>query len=186
MKINLVYIALSISILAIGCQKEVRTDLIIPVPNGDFEAWDARPVPDKWTTNSCPECLPAFETYIVRKSADAQTGTSAAGFIYNNVYPSYAFNKFEIDHHPDVLTGHIKSYITAGDTAAIHIDIYSGNNITDSGHYTETFSHTSYVKIEIPITQASAQADSAFIKITGGKKEGTEIIVDNLVLIRKE
>ena len=186
MKINLMCIVLSISIITISCRKEVSQDVIIPVPNGDFETWDARPVLDKWVSNSCPECLPAFETYIVRKTSDAQSGVSAAGFIYNNVYPSYAFNKFGIGQHPSVLTGYIRSNISAGDTATIRIDIYHGNNIVDSGHYFETSSHATYNKFEIPITHSTTHADSALIKITGGKKEGTEMTIDNLVLIKKE
>lgn len=185
MKYTIFLIVLTV-LFAAGCSKESNTDIIIPIPNGDFEIWDERPVLDKWITNSCPECLPAFETYIVRKLAEAQSGSSAASFIYNNVYQSYATNKFEITTDPDLLTGYIKSNITAGDTAMIRIDIIKGNNIVDSGSYFETTSHSGYTKFDIPVSQNSSQTDSAFIQIWGGKKAGTEITVDNLVLSRKE
>ena len=61
----------------------------------------------------------------------------------------YAFHKFQISLHPTMLTGYIKSNIASGDTAIIHIDLYSSNNVVDNGNLFETNSHLNYIKIEI-------------------------------------
>jgi hypothetical protein len=82
------------------------------------------------------------------------------------------------------LTGYIKSTISSGDTAIIHIDLFLGNNIVDNGNWYEISSTDSYKKIEIPISQNSSSADSALIKIVGGKKQNTELYIDNFVFIK--
>ena len=166
----------------ISCTKDNASEQIIPIPNGDFELWDSMPILDNWQTNSCPACLPPFETYIVQKVIDAAHGQFAAKFIYNSVYKSYANNKFSISIHPTQLTGYIKSTIASGDTALIHIDLFSGNTIVDNGNWYATSSTSNYKKIEIPITQNTSTADSAYIRIVGGGKQNTVLYVDNLVL----
>ena len=70
------------------------------------------------------------------------------------------------------------------DTSIIHIDLFSGNNIIDSGNWYGTSSIANYTKVEIPITQTSSTPDSALIKIVGGKKTNTELTVDDLVFIK--
>ncbi|MBL0337163.1 MAG: hypothetical protein IPP73_18075 [Chitinophagaceae bacterium] len=170
----------------LSCKREVANQQIIPIPNGDFEQWDNMPNLSTWQTNSCPACVPPYETYIVMKVTDAANGQFAAKFIYNNVYRSYATNKFAISLHPTSLTGYIKSSITSGDTAIIHIDLYSGNNIVDTGNFYETSSSVSYREINIPISQTATNVDSALIKIIGGKKQNTELSVDNLVFLKND
>ncbi|MFI5187218.1 MAG: hypothetical protein ACHQF0_10860 [Chitinophagales bacterium] len=86
----------------------------------------------------------------------------------------------ELTLHPTLLTGYIKSNMANGDTAIIHVDLFSGNNIVDSGNFYETSSTANYRKIEISISQTSTMADSALIKIVGGKRQNTELYVDNL------
>jgi len=167
-----------------SCKRDIANQQIISIPNGDFELWDNMPNLFIWQTNSCPVCMPPFETYIVQKVTDASHGHFAAKFIYNNVYSSSATNKFAISIHPALLTGYIKSNIAIGDTAIIHIDLFSGNNIIDNGNFYETLSNGSYRKIEIPISQTSSSVDSALIKIVGGKKQSTELYVDNLVFLK--
>jgi hypothetical protein len=167
-----------------GCRKNTANQQIIPIPNGDFELWDTMPNLYDWQTNSCPACLPPYETYIVQKVTDASHGQYAAKFIYNNVYSSLANNKFPISLHPSLLTGYIKSGIANGDTAIIHVDLFSGNNIVDGGNFYETSSNPNYKKIEISISQTSPTVDSALIKIVGGKKQNTELYVDNLVFLK--
>ncbi len=174
----------------ISCNKENNNDSnnqqIIPIPNGDFEFWDNMPNLNTWQTNSCPACAPPYETYIVKKVTDATSGQFAAKFIFNNVYKSYANNKFQISLHPSLLTGYLKSNITSGDTATIHIDFFSGSSIVDSGNLFETTTTTNYRKIEIPISQNNQIIDSALIKIIGGRKVNTEIYIDNLVFIKND
>ncbi|HEY5406886.1 MAG TPA: hypothetical protein VIJ92_07360, partial [Ginsengibacter sp.] len=95
-------------------------------------------------------------------------------------------NKFAISLHPTSLTGFIKSTIASGDTAIIHIDLFSGNNIVDNGNFFETSSNASYRKINIFISQTTTDVDSALIRIVGGKKQNTELTVDNLVLLKND
>ncbi len=169
-----------------ACKKDNVNQQIIPIPNGDFELWDNMPNLYSWQTNSCPACVPPYETYIVKKVTDVSNGQFAAKFIYNNLYNSFANNIFPISLHPTLLTGYIKSTIANGDTATIHIDLFSGNNIIDKGNFYETSSNQTYRKIEIPISQNSLTVDSALIKIIGGKKQATELYVDNLVFLKNE
>ena len=168
----------------LSCKKDSTNQQTISIPNGDFELWDNTSNLYNWQTNSCPVCVPPFETYIIQKVTDASHGQYAAKFIYNNVYRSLAFNKFAISLHPTLLTGFIKSNIENGDTATIHIDLFFENNIVDTGNFYETSSNLSYKKIEIPISQISDSADSALIKIVGGKKNKSELFVDNLIFIK--
>lgn len=171
-----------ITLVCFSCDKSTSIQKHLPIPNGDFEFWNTDPTLYMWQTNSCPFCEPAYETYIVKKVTDATSGLFAARFIFNNVYKSFAFNKFFVSQHPTLLTADLKSNITNGDTATIHIDLYSGNTIVDSGNWDETSSSTTYKKISIPISQNAHSVDSALITITGGKFQNTELFVDNLVL----
>ena len=82
------------------------------------------------------------------------------------------------------MTGYIKSNIANGDTAIIHVDLFSRNNIADNGNFYETSSHVNYRKIEIQISQFSSAVDSALIRIVGGKKQDTELYIDNLVFLK--
>ena len=177
-------ISILIALALFSCSKETAKEQIIPIPNGDFELWDNMPNLLLWKTNSCPLCDPPFETYIVIKVTDAANGLYAAKLIYNNVYNSYANNKFSISSHPTLMTGYIKSTIASGDTAIIHVDLFSGSNVVDSGIWYGTSSTAGYTKIEIPISRNSSSADSALIRIIGGKKQTTELYVDNFVFIK--
>jgi hypothetical protein len=168
-----------------SCRKDTASKQTIPIPNGDFELWDNMPVLLNWQTNSCPACVPPFNTYIVQKVTDAYRGQFAAKLIYNNVFISFAYNKFSISLHPTHLTGYIKSTLASGDTVFIHIDLFSGNNIVDNGNWYETLSTPNYTKIEIPISQNTSSVDSALIRITGGKKQNTELYVDNFELFKR-
>ncbi|MDQ2720221.1 MAG: hypothetical protein M3Z26_10760 [Bacteroidota bacterium] len=167
-----------------SCKKNSSTQQTIAIPNGDFEQWDVMSNLQIWQTNSCPLCVPPYETYVVQKVTDAEHGQFAAKFVYNGVYSSSTSNKFKISLHPTMLTGYIKSNIANGDTAIIHIDLYSENTVIDNGNLFETNSSLNYKKFEIPISQASITIDSALIKIVGGKKQGTQLYVDNLVFIK--
>src|SRR5678815_5293598 len=83
----------------LSCKKEIANQQIIPIPNGDFELWDNMPNLEIWQTNSCPACVPPYETYIVKKVTDAENGQFAVKFVYNNVYSSYENNKFAVSLH---------------------------------------------------------------------------------------
>jgi len=184
MKTVIFFISTLITLALYSCKKDPPGQEIISIPNGDFELWDNMPNLLFWKTNSCPVCDPPWETYIVQKVTDAFSGQFAAKLIFNNVYSSFANNKFAISLHPTLLTGYIRSNITSGDTAIIHIDLLSGNDIVDNGIWYETSSTANYTKIEIPISQNSSYADSALIRIVGGKKQNTVLYVDNFVLIK--
>lgn len=186
MKLTKFTIAIVFILTFFACKKDSNNQQEIPIPNGDFELWDNMPNLYSWQTNSCPACVPPYETYIVKKVTDVSNGQFAAKFIYNNVYNSFANNKFAISLHPTLLTGYIKSNIASGDTATIHIDLFSGGSIIDNGNFYETSSSANYRKIEIPISQSSMTVDSALIKIIGGKKQTTELYVDNLVFLKKD
>ncbi|HUZ60836.1 MAG TPA: hypothetical protein VMU83_18840 [Hanamia sp.] len=166
-----------------SCKKDTSNSQTINIPNGDFEYWDGNGLL-VWQTNSCIPCVPQFQTYIVQKTTDAYSGKFAAKFVYNNVYKSWAYNKFPITIHPSMLTGYVKSSIANGDTTMIHIDLFLGTNIVDSGNWYGTSSIVNYKKIEIPISQTSSTVDSASIKIVGGGKQNTELYVDDLVFIK--
>ena len=183
-------IALSVIILFmltfLSCKKESANQQTILIPNGDFEQWDNNQDLLIWQTNSCSACVPPFETYIVQQVTDAEHGQFAAKFVYNGVYSSSASNKFAISLHPSSLTGYIKSTIASGDTAMIHVDLFSGNNIVDEGNFYETSSNASYRKINISISQTTTNIDSALIKIVGGNKQNTELTVDNFVFLKND
>jgi hypothetical protein len=182
--INL-FISILITLFLCSCKKETEQKIIL-IPNGDFELWDNLNSLLYWQTNSCPACDPPFETYIVQKVTDAYNGLFAAKFIYNNVYSSFANNKFSISSHPTHLTVYIKSNITMGDTVIIHIDLFSGKNIVDNGNWYGTSSTINYEKVEIPVSQNSTSVDSALIRIVGGKKQNTELFVDNVVFFKRK
>ncbi len=179
-----ILISILIASALFSCKKETSNQEIIPVPNGDFELWDMQTLLI-WQTNSCPACDPPFETYIVQKVTDAYSGQFAVKLIYNNVYSSFANNKFSIARHPTYLKGYIKSTISPGDTATIHVDLFLGNNIVDNGSYYEISSTALYKKIEIPLTQNSSSVDSALIRIVGGKKQNTVLYADNFEFVRE-
>ena len=178
------HVLILIILISFSCKKDNEIQQVIPIPNGDFELWDNTPSLISWLTNSCPLCDPPYETYIVQKVTDASNGQFAAKFIYNNVYSSFANNRFPISEHPTLLIAYLKSSIADGDTAVIQIDIFSGNNIVDNASYYETYSNLSFRKVEIPISQNAVFVDSALIKIVGGKKQSTELFVDNLILLK--
>lgn len=183
MKALKIFLSFLFLLFFLSCKKDTSNFQTINIPNGDFENWDGDDLLI-WQTNNCIACVPPFETYIVQKTTDAYSGKFAAKFVYNNVYKSWAYNKFAITIHPSMLTGYVKSSITNGDTATIHIDLFLGTNIVDSGNWYGTSTIPNYKKIEIPISQTSSTVDSASIKIIGGGKQGTELYVDDLVFIK--
>jgi hypothetical protein len=169
----------------ISCKKtDTTVEQLIPIPNGNFESWSSAPMLDIWKTNSCPICLPAFNTYVIEKVTESQDGQFAAKFITSNQYKSIAENKFQISEHPSLLRGFIKSDITSGDTAQIHIDLFSGNTIVDSGNLFATTTNNVYTQIDIPISQNTTNIDSASIKISGGKMQNTTLLIDNIVFVK--
>ena len=166
----------------LSCSKQKTTQTDIPVPNGDFENWDNTLLLSIWETNSCPTCVPPYETYIVQKDNTVFNGQFAAKFIYNNVYAAWAKNTFFVSQHPTILSAYVKCNISTLDTVSIKIDLFTNNSITDSGSWIGTSQISNYTKIDIPITQNSQSVDSATIKIVAGNKSGTELWVDNLKL----
>jgi len=178
-----IIILISIIILS-ACTKDNAK--LIQIPNGDFESW-TNLLPNNWVTNSCPYCLPAFETYIIQQDTPAYEGKYAAKFIYNNVYAATAENKFALSEHPDYLTANVKCNHFGNDTVSVKIKLLKNSIAVDSGQWLGTSTMINYIQIKIPISQTTTQVDSAVINIKGGNKIGlpannTELWIDNLEL----
>src|SRR5258708_27270821 len=108
--INVAICIIAITFIA-SCKKE-NGQPTIPIPNGDFESWTVDNRLQNWVTNSCPECVPPFETYTIQKdSLNTYHGRYAAKFIYNSVYPARAENKFYVPGHPVSLSGYVKASV---------------------------------------------------------------------------
>src|SRR5665647_3425476 len=88
MKTLQLFLSFIFLIAFLSCKKGNSNSQTISIPNGDFEDWDNIPNLLIWQTNSCPACVPPYETYIVQKVSDSYSGQFAAKFIYNNVYQS--------------------------------------------------------------------------------------------------
>ena len=175
-----IFLQCMIPAIIFSCNKNTFDPQFSSIPNGDFEQWDNVSNLLKWQTNSCPVCVPPYEPYVVRKTTEAYHGQFAAEFIYNGVYRSYAKNKFAISVHPSTLNAYVKSNITNGDTVSIHIDLFLGTNVVDSGNWYETNTSGIYKKLGISISQTNPKADSVLITIMGGKKQNTTLFVDDL------
>ena len=157
------------------------------IPNGDFENWGATLRLLDWKTNSCPECVPPYETYIIqRESSYVYHGHYAALFIYNNVYPAWAENKFPISVDPLNLKGFVRCSTIGSDSVSIKIKLYRNLAVVDSGQWIGTASIPNYELVTIPITQNATSVDSVLIRIQGGHKNNlgntTSFWVDNLIL----
>ena len=166
-----------------GCHKKTDVQPTIPIPNGDFESWTGTERLQGWLSNSCPECMPPVETYIVQQDAGAYHGRYDAKFIYNNAYPAWAQNTFYIASHPVSLTAFVKSSILGADTVSIKIRLYKNTTEVDSGHWIGTTSITLFTKIVIPITQSSMQVDTAKILITGGHVNSTNLATNTILWV---
>src|SRR5262249_54602407 len=136
----------------------------------DFEGWTTGDELQLWKTNSCPECQPNLNTYIVQKTTEAYHGQYAAKFLFNGVYPATAYSSFRVPSHPFELVGYTKCALTEHDTVSIKVRIFSGNAVVDSGEWVNTTSIAQYQKFTIPITKSAAKADSVMISIRGGNK----------------
>ena len=158
-----------------GCIKENSTSPS-NLPNGDFEGWTVNDVLQDWKTNSCPECVPPYESYIVQKTSEAYHGQYAAKLIYNGVFPAMASNKFALPAHPQALCGYAKCTLNENDTVFVRVQVFSQNAVVDSGQWISTTSVPQYQKFNIAITQSSALADSVLITIRGGNKLNTSNI----------
>ncbi len=187
-----VFIVCSTLITFASCSKDNNdqyvspevTPQIISIPNGDFENWNNFLLQD-WITNSCPICIPPYESYIVQRDSNSYQGAFAAKFIYNNVFNSWAEDRFLISAHPVHLIAYVKCNLLGTDTVSIKVVIFSNAVAVDSGAWFGTSSIGNYAQILIPISQNSSQADSAVISIHGGNQIGypsnnTELWVDAL------
>ena len=163
-----------------ACSKTDNNQSGSLIPNGDFETWDSNPSLAIWQTNSCPLCLPPFETYIVQKTSDHQSGNYAAKFIYNGVYKSSAQQKFRVGSNPVGLSFYTKSQIVSGDTATIFCRLTQKDSVTDSAYLYVTKASDTYLFSKMAFKQSAIQADSVFVRIEGGHKTGTELTIDNM------
>ena len=130
MKNILTTVIITSLILSSGCSKQgsASNTLTIPIPNGDFESWQFQE-PLIWQHNSCPPCLPPFETYIVRQDTSAYQGQFAAKLLYNNVYPATVQNMFFVAGHPNDLTAFVKTNMAANDSVTVKVKLYKKNSL---------------------------------------------------------
>jgi hypothetical protein len=195
MKTSFSLITLLVFFTIAGCEKETivqenpdhNNKLQITIPNGDFENWDPGFWLSDWQTNSCPLCLPAYETYIVRQDSTPYHGLFAAMFIFNNAYASWAKNKFPVPYHPVQLSAYVKCNLVAYDSVLIKVTLFHNSVACDSGQWFGTTQIGSYSPVVIPISQYSAMADTCVIYIRGGQKTyysptNTEFWVDDMKL----
>jgi hypothetical protein len=182
--IRWVYLFLVMALLSCSKSNSNINYTSIQIPNGDFESWDGINVLQQWQTNSCPPCVPAYDSYVIKKVTDAEQGQFAAKFIYNSVFRSLSELKFPISEYPSLLTGYVRSTIASGDTAFIQVDLFDGRNIIETVKYLETSSTARYKKIQVQFNRTGMTVDSAYIRIEGGKAQGTEFTVDNLQFLK--
>ncbi len=131
MKTIQLIIASAAIIFATGCTKDKevqpqspnQAQQLIPIPNGDFENWNSLSL-QNWKTNSCRLCTPPYETYIIKQDSDFYHGQFAAKFIYNNVYPAKAENKFSVPSHPSNLKAYVKFNLYGTDTVTYKINLF--------------------------------------------------------------
>ncbi|MBS1529615.1 MAG: hypothetical protein JSU01_04875 [Bacteroidetes bacterium] len=140
------------------------------LPNGDFEGWTTSDKLQGWTTNSCPECTPSYNSYVVQTTTEAYHGPYAATILYNGVYTTVASDVFPVNSHPKELSGYVKCTLNENDTVSVKVQIFNHYSLVDSGKWVNTASIQQYQKFTIPISQNSADADSMLITITGGHK----------------
>ena len=186
MKESRVLLILMLLAAFVSCTKDRSVQQTDSIPNGDFENWTSGLNLENWKTNSCPSCEPPFETYIVQKDSPAYHGRYAAKFIYNNLYPAVADNKFAVSGHPLFIGAYVKCNLVSMDTVSLIIHLYNNGVVVDSGVWNGTSSFSEYRHISVPISQHSSESDSALIIITGGHTRGTTGIntifwIDNLM-----
>jgi len=186
MKTTVLFIFCAMIIVVQSCRKETPAPLL-KMPNSDFEGWSAGDDLQAWKTNSCPECYPAFNTYVVQKTTEAYHGQYAAKFLFNGVYPATANNTFRVPLHPNDLVGYVKCGLSEHDTVSIKVRVFNGNTVVDSGEWVNTESIAQYKKFRIDITQNSTKADSVTVSVRGGNKasppgNGSVLWVDYLCI----
>ena len=155
-----------------SCKKDSAAPAL-QLPNSDFEGWTVNDELQQWKTNSCAECKPIFNTYVIQKTTEAYHGQYAAKFLFNGVYPATAYNTFPVSSHPSELLGYTKCGLYENDTVSIKVRVFSGNAVVDSGEWINTASITQYQKFTIPISKSAVKADSVMISIRGGNKANT-------------
>jgi hypothetical protein len=150
------------------------------IPNNSFESWinigGWFDNPEFWMTNNSQIVVP------VVKDTNAYDGNYAVKLNTIGVRP-YVRSKFVFHAHPLLIETFVKSNILSGDSADIHIMIYAGGNLVDSGHWTNTASLIAWTLQQIPVTMNNPFTDSLEIVITGGHQQGTTISVDAITAV---
>ncbi|HWD88935.1 MAG TPA: hypothetical protein VG367_12455 [Mucilaginibacter sp.] len=172
MKTAALFVVYALLIVLQSCVKDTSLPAS-DLPNGDFEGWSSSDELQGWTTNSCPECVPDYNSYVVQKTTEAYHGQYAAKILYNGVYTTVASNGFAVTSHPKELTGYVKCTLNQNDTVSVVVKVFKNNALVDSGKWVNITSIQQYQKFIIPISQNSVDADSVTITVTGGNKLDT-------------
>ena len=166
----------------------------VTIPNGDFEYWDGGMFPTGWENNSCPMCMPPWETWVIRPdSINVYSGNYSIKLLYSNgplwhwTLPPWAKIKFPIQNKPLSLNAYVKTEMYVPDPVKIDVFLYFNNNIVDNGFWQVDSAINDWTHIIIPISNNSPNADSAQIVLTGGIEvfdttlaNDTKFWVDNL------
>lgn len=154
----------SLSLLVLA---QFASAIYAQIPNSDFEIWNGGPTIADWQTNSCPLCVPPYNTYLIHQdSTDVYHGKYAARFEYGGLYHTIASTKFALTLHPAFLNAYVMQ-ATHGitDTAFIHMRLYNNNAVVDSGQWVNTDSIATYSHIMIPVSQSLSPVDTADVTI---------------------
>jgi hypothetical protein len=145
------------------------------IPNNSFENWinigGWFDNPDFWMTNNSQIVVP------VVKDTNAYDGNFAVKLNTIGIRP-YVRSKFVFHAHPLLIEAFVKSNILSGDSVDIHVKIYAGGNLVDSGRWTSTTSINGWTLQQIPVTMNNPFTDSLEIIIMGGHQTGTTLSVD--------
>jgi len=145
------------------------------VPNSGFEQWTDQ-YPDQWFTNSCPQCDPPWESYIVRQDTDAFSGNYSANLYSNGVFKPFAYTTFPVAGRPLKLRFQSKvlfpACINTGsttDTVMAKVEIFYNGLVVDSGMWSYSGQNIqTYQPIEVPLSITSFSFDSCRIYFEGG------------------
>ena len=145
------------------------------IPNYSFENWinigGWFDNPEFWMTNNNQIMVP------VVKDTNAFDGNYAVELNTIGIRP-YVRSKFVFHAHPLLIEAFVKSNIISGDSVDIHIMIYAGGNLVDSGRWTNTTSINGWTLQQIPVSMNNPFTDSLEIIIMGGHQPGTTLSVD--------
>lgn len=144
------------------------------IPNSGFERWTILSQqyynPDGWNTNTTD--------YVntIERETPGYAGTYALRI---NAY-GYAEVGLPVTAHPGIVGFSVHTGYAVPDTVSVEVTIYKNGMVVDGGYWVNNKSTpiTAWTGASVPISQNNPSADSVRIRINGGQKQGTYIVVD--------